>query len=386
MAGPPDRVAAVVRHRGHVLAARDEAGDPALPTRPVDDGGSPEAALDALLADLGLSAATVERWGEAVETADGPAVPALVTAEDRDVASTGADRGPTWVEPADLRDADGGWWPAYAAVAPTVASVRDDVERGAAAIAVDALWALRDAAVEADAAGEGLEPVAATARRLVEARPAMAALATRVDRAMAGAATPRGVAAAATAGLERAAAADADAAAVAAGTVDGGRVLTLSRSGTVRAALLDARPAVVVCASRPGGEGEAVADDLAEAGLDVERCADGAVYDRLRAGDVDAVLVGADAVTPAGGVVNKVGTWALALAARWAGVPTYAACASDKVRAAGGPDERLPFEPLFDLTPPAFVDAVLTERGRLDAEEVRAVAAEHRSWAGWREG
>ncbi|MDZ7701614.1 MAG: hypothetical protein U5J98_05850 [Halobacteriales archaeon] len=249
-------------------------------------------------------------------------------------------------------------------------------------MAADALWALRDAATEAGVDGDRHD-VEAAAEALLDARPAMAALRNRVNRAMAGAGSPAAVERAATEGLVRAAKADAGAAELAAGTIDGGRVLTLSRSGTVRRALLAARPAVEVLASLPGGEGHGVAEALADAGLTVGSHPDAAVYDRCRSGAVDAVLVGADAVTPDGGVVNKVGSRAAALAAGCADVPFYAVCASDKVRPAGSIEP--PHEPLFDLTPPAFVTAVLTERGRLTAEAVRAVAAEHRSLADWRD-
>lgn len=384
MTEPPTRVTAVIRHRGTVLACHGTGENLGLPTRPADERDSAGTALDTLLADLHLAGAVVERWGESVEAAEGPLRPVLVAADGRDVRAMPDCRGPAWVAPADLRDDNDRWWRAYQTVAPSAETVRSDTERGSTAISTDALWVLRDAAVEAESSGGELGAVERAALELVEARPGMAALATRVDRAMADAASSAEVVNAATAGLGRAAEADAAASSLAAETVEGRRVLTLSRSGTVRTALLESRPPVVVSASRPGGEGETVATELEAAGLDVERCADADVYARLRAGDVDTVLVGADAVTPVGGVVNKVGTWALALAACWVDVPTLVVCASDKVRAAGHPAPWRPLDPLFDLTPAPFATAVLTERGRLDADGVRAVAAEHRELAAWR--
>lgn len=388
------RVVAVVRHRGSVLVCRHAdaaSGGSALPSAAVGDGAEPDATLAALLDALGVEPAAVERRGEPIEADGGPLVPFLVTAGGRGVAGGDACPDPAWKPPsALLRQDDDRPWRAYEAVAPTVETLVADEERGSTAIAVDALWVLRDAAARAAAGGEGLDPVASVAAALLDARPSMAALANRVNRAMAGAASPAEVEAAADDGLVRAHEADAAAAALAARTVDGGRVLTLSRSGTVHDALLEARPAVVVLASRPGAEGLAVAEALAEAGLDVATAPDAAVYDRLRSGDVDAVLVGADAVTPDGWVVNKVGTRAAALAAEAAGVPCYVACASDKVQPSPAAAEEnearelAPLEPLFDLTPPRLVAAVLTERGRLSADDVRAVAEEHRRLAGWR--
>lgn len=385
-----DLVVAVVRHREAVLLCRGSGPGPALPRAAIDD--DPTAALDTLLTVLGVEPYQAERWGAPFKADGAVHHPVLVTAETRPAVDPERCPDPTWDAPTVLlRQSENRWWRAYAAVAPTVESVAGDAERGSTAIAIDALWALRDAAGRADGSGEGLASVESTAVELLEARPSMAALANRVNRVVADADTPSAVEAAATGGLVRAHEADAAAARLAAETVDGGRVLTLSRSGTVRAALLDARPAVVVLASRPGGEGRAVAEELAAAGLTVETAADAAVYDRLAAGDVDPVLVGADAVTPDGGVVNKVGTRAAALAADRASVPCYAVCASDKVQPASaaaddtGSDVVAIDTPtdqwVFDWTPPGLVTAVLTERGRLAAADVAAVAEEHRELA-----
>lgn len=380
-----DRVAAVVRHREAVLCCQGGAaeGSLTLPSRSMSNG-EPAAALRTLLDGLAVGSPEVERQGEPIATADGEVVPFLVAADDRDVAAGEACADPTWAPPSVLSPEPEAWR-AYVAVAPTVETVAGDTERGSTAIALDGLWALRDAATVADSDDTGLAPVAAVARRLLAARPSMAALANRVNRAMAEADTSAAVERAATEGIVRAYDADEAAAALAAETVGDGRVLTLSRSGTVRAALLAGRPAVDVLASRPGGEGLAVAAELTDAGLAVSSYPDAAVYDRLASGEVDAVLVGADSVGPDGSLVNKVGTRAAALAAERAGVPCYAACASDKIRPAGADgDAAPPFEPQFDLTPPRLVTAVLTERGRLAPDDVSAIAAEHGSWANWR--
>lgn len=381
----PDRVVAVVRHREAVLCCQTGGSDgPAsLPSRHATDDPA-EAALRTLLDLVGVDSPTVERRGDAIATETGETVPFLVSARSRDVAAGGACAYPSWERPAALsRGPDE--WQAYLAVAPTVDTVASDVERGSSAIAVDALWALRDAATEADRDHAGLPPVERMATRLLDARPSMAALANRLNRAMVDADTPPAVEQAATEGIVRAQEADEAAADLAAETVSGGRVLTLSRSGTVRAALLAARPAVDVLASRPGGEGLAVAAELAGAGLAVSTYPDGAVYDRLASGDVDAVLVGADSVGPDGDLVNKVGTRATGLAAERSGVPFYVVCASDKIRPeaeddASGP----PLELSFDLTPRRLVTAFLTERGRLTPDDIPAIAAEHRAWARWR--
>jgi translation initiation factor 2B subunit (eIF-2B alpha/beta/delta family) len=175
-------------------------------------------------------------------------------------------------------------------------------------------------------------------------------------------------------------------------------VLTLSRSGTVAAALDRARPReFLVMESRPAREGVDVAEALADE-TDVTLFVDAAVAHVLGTRDVDRVLVGADAVLPEGRVVNKVGTRTAAIAAARADVPVYALCSRDKVV----PDVDEPdFEPgdpeavydgdaevdvanpTFDVTPADLIAGVVTEYGVLDAEEVGAVAEDLEEFAGW---
>jgi translation initiation factor 2B subunit (eIF-2B alpha/beta/delta family) len=385
MATGPTRVVAVVRHREAVLACRsaDESASLSLPNRSLG-GEAPEAAVRSLLDELGIDSAALERRGEPVAEL----IPFLVSVPNRAVSDTDRCPDPGWTPPAELGARTEAPLRAYERVAPTVETVATDTERGSTAIATDALWALRDAATRARADGDGLARVGSVASELLEARPSMAALANRVNRAMTGAETPADVERAASEGIVRAAEADEEAAALAAETVAGSRVLTLSRSGTVGTALLEARPEVVLLASRPGGEGLDVADELVDAGLNVSTCPDADVYEQLRSGAIDVVLVGADAVTPDGGVVNKVGTRAAALAAERPGIPFYAVCASDKVRPSSKDDdgyEPLTLEPMFDLTPPRLVTSLLTERGRLTPVDVRSIAHEHRALTAWRD-
>lgn len=374
----PERVVAVIRHRESILCCRD--GGLSLPTRPIE-GDSPEAALEALIAAVGEDSDAVER-----RQTHADALVGLVSADGRQAAGLEDCPAPTWVEPSALwAQGTEQQWRTYRAVAPTVETVARDAERGSTAIAVDALWVLRDAAIEADGSA-GLDTVRTTAARLIESRPSMAVLGNRVNRVMAGARTPDAIADAATDAIIDTDTATAEAAALAARTVEDGPVLTLSRSGTVRRALLAGRPPVEVLVSLPGGEGRAVAQELTAEGLSVSVVPDAAVYDRLRSGELDSVLVGADAVTPAGAIVNKVGTRATALAAELTDTPVHVVAVSDKIRPDAGADAAdVPLEPLFDLTPASLVTSVLTERGPLTAEEIEAVAAEHRALADWRD-
>ena len=98
----------------------------------------------------------------------------------------------------------------------------------------------------------------------------------------------------------------------------GALLLTHSSSATVLAALLRAHEAgkrfgVVCTESRPLYEGVALARRLAAAGIGVEVIADAAAAVFIHG--FYTLLIGADAITPEG-VINKVGTLGMSIAAR----------------------------------------------------------------------
>lgn len=277
--------------------------------------------------------------------------------------------------------------------------IATDRTHGAAWLSLRALELLRDGADGAD----DWPTVAALARDLRDARPAMHAVGNRVDRAMARAAdrTPDAVARAASEVRRAAADADEDAAANAAARLRGSRLLTLSRSGTVSETLSRADPvALFVLESRPAREGVDVAESVAAA-TDVTLATDAAVGYLLATEEVDAVLLGADSVLPHGSVVNKVGTRTAATVAAREAVEVVVVCARDKVAPAGtdevdpepgdpsavydGDADLTVANPTFDRTPAALVDAIVTEDGALDPGEVRAIAEEHAALADWDE-
>ncbi len=133
---------------------------------------------------------------------------------------------------------------------------------------------------------------------------------------------------------------------------DGASILTHSTSGTVRDVLdsLDTCP-VMVTASEPGGEGRRFAEESGARGIE-----DTAVGEHLS--DIDAVLVGADAVLANGDFVNKIGTRAIAEAAGQQGVPFYVVFESFKRL----PGNRIRIdEPVFELTPAAVVTEHITD-------------------------
>lgn len=127
--------------------------------------------------------------------------------------------------------------------------------------------------------------------------------------------------------------------------------------------------------------------ELARAGVDVKLVPDAAAAAVMRDLGVDAVLVGADRIAANGDVANKIGTYGLAVAARYHGIPFYVAAPSstfdlslrsgaqipieersaEEVRRGFGrptaPDDVPVYNAAFDVTPADLVDAIITERG-----------------------
>ena len=371
------------------------------------EGDPADALTDArreLAEEVGVLDATLVRAGDPVEVVDGDREwtvhPFLFDwSGERELTLNAELTTAEWVHPPAIlvRETVPALWAAYAAVAPTVADVRDDETHGSAYISVRALEVLRDRAAVAD----DWESIATVARDLRDARPSMAALVNRVDRVMSEAIeagrTPEAVLERAQDAVDGAVRADEDAAANAAERLSG-TVLTLSRSGTVLDALTQAPlDAVVVAESRPAREGVDVADELARAGLDVTLTTDAAMGYVLAEEDVDAAVVGADTVFADGSVANKVGTRLLALAASRADVPFSVVAARDKIAPGdefhpefGDADEVYAGDrdvdvcnPVFDRTPGDLVAGVVTESVVLDTEDVSEVAAEHRRLAAW---
>ena len=135
---------------------------------------------------------------------------------------------------------------------------------------------------------------------------------------------------------------------------------------------------VIATESRPLNEGYALAERLSAWGISTRLITDAQLG--FFAKQADAALVGADSLLPDGAVLNKAGTYLLALAARDADVPFYVCCESFKLRTPemgepeleemdpaelSGPDlARVEIRNLyFDITPSRLISAWITERG-----------------------
>jgi methylthioribose-1-phosphate isomerase len=127
--------------------------------------------------------------------------------------------------------------------------------------------------------------------------------------------------------------------------------------------------------------------ELTQAGIDVTVLSDGMAATLMRGGAVDLVIVGADRIAANGDVANKIGTYALALAAKHHDIPFYVAAPRSTVdpRTASGfdiaiehrdgdelrewngivlmPPRASVYNPSFDVTPAELITAIITDEG-----------------------
>ena len=144
---------------------------------------------------------------------------------------------------------------------------------------------------------------------------------------------------------------------------------------------------VVATETRPLLQGARLtAFELSHDKIPVKIIADSAAAQVLSRGMIDKVLVGADRILKTGHVTNKIGTFPIALAAEFYGVPFYAVAPISTVDMKTDPsmvvieerdqDEVLYFQgkrvgprnvgalnPAFDITPPELVSGIVTDRG-----------------------
>lgn len=324
--------------------------------------------------------------------------PFLFDADTRSIERNEESEAAAWVPPTEIlrRPTVPKLWSSYDRVRPTPERIAADTIHGSAYLSIRALEVLRDeagyrAATDVDP-GTAWRELETVADDLVAAQPSMTAVTNRISRVMQqyekGAPSER---IEVTAIEEIAAAFDADrrAAESIQLSIDGATVLTLSRSGTVLAALRDGPAHVIVAESRPKREGVGVAEELAGAGVQTTLCTDAAVAWVIERNDVDAVLVGADTILADGSVVNKVGTRTVAIVATEADVPVYVTAAVDKISSeteadlTWGDDEDLydgdrnvaVTNPIFDVTPPRYIAGYATDRGLWDVDRVQVFAA-----------
>ena len=305
------------------------------------------------------------------------------------------------------------------------AAIRELAVRGAPAIGISAAWGAVLAArvvesVDASAAAQALEPAL---QRLNAARPTAVNLAWALARMRAAL-----VRAQAGEGMDWRAALEAEARAIetedlaanhAMGTLGaalvppGSGVLTHCNTGSlatagfgtalgvIRAGVAEGRIGKVFAGeTRPWQQGARLtAWELLQDGIPATLIADSAAAHLMKTGAVQWVVVGADRICANGDTANKIGTYQLAIAARHHGAKFMVVAPSSTVdmETASGDlieiEERDPTEllgiggtrtvadgvpawnPVFDVTPAALIDAIVTEKGVVEHPDTASMRA-----------
>ena len=139
--------------------------------------------------------------------------------------------------------------------------------------------------------------------------------------------------------------------------------------------------------------------ELQQDGIDATLIADAAASHLMKSGKVQWVVVGADRICANGDTANKIGTYNLAVAARYHGVKFMVVAPTstvdmkiksgaeihienrspDEVLSLGGQrvaaEGALAWNPSFDVTPAGLVDVIVTEKGVVTAPNAEKMAA-----------
>ncbi|OPX63153.1 MAG: Ribose 1,5-bisphosphate isomerase [Methanoregula sp. PtaU1.Bin006] len=187
---------------------------------------------------------------------------------------------------------------------------------------------------------------------------------------------------------------------------DGDTILTHCNSEVALGCIIEAHRQgrdieVFATEVRPRNQGHITIRTLNDAGIRTNFIVDSAVRSFIN--DVDLVIVGADAVTVNGAVVNKIGTSQVAHTAKEARVNMIVATETYKFAPRTvmgefidieerGPDEVLPEavrktlpnvtvrNPAFDVTPPEFIDLIVTEAGAIPPQMAYVIIREFLGW------
>ena len=118
--------------------------------------------------------------------------------------------------------------------------------------------------------------------------------------------------------------------------------------------------------------------ELETLGIPFAVIADGAAASLMAAGEVDCVITGADRIAANGDTANKIGTYALALAAAHHVLPLFVVAPTSTLDPDAATGAAIPIEerdgaevserfparnPAFDVTPAALITAIVTEEG-----------------------
>jgi len=171
--------------------------------------------------------------------------------------------------------------------------------------------------------------------------------------------------------------------------------------GVIRAGFAAGRIARVFAGeTRPWQQGARLTLwELVRDGIPAKLIADSAAAHLMKSGAVQWVIVGADRIAANGDTANKIGTYQLAIAARHHGVKFMVVAPSSTVDMATPDGSHIEIElrdpsellsiggrrtvvegaqawnPVFDVTPGEFIDAIVTERGVVTRPHAAGLAA-----------
>lgn len=289
-------------------------------------------------------------------------------------------------------------------------AIRDLAVRGAPAIGIAAAWGVAMAAQQ----GVPLEPVLATLRA---ARPTAVNLMWALDRMkrrLGGGADADALLREAQAIQDEDLAANRRMGQLGAELIaPGSGVLTHCNTGSlatagygtalgvIRAGVAAGRIARVYAGeTRPWQQGARLTMwELVRDGIPAQLIADSAAAHLMKSGAVQWVIVGADRIAANGDTANKIGTYQLAIAAKYHGVKFMVVAPSSTVDMATGSGEEIEIElrdpaellstaghrtvvegaqawnPVFDVAPAELIDAIVTERGVIERPNGMAMQA-----------
>jgi methylthioribose-1-phosphate isomerase len=144
---------------------------------------------------------------------------------------------------------------------------------------------------------------------------------------------------------------------------------------------------VYAAETRPRQQGARLTTfEFMEDGIDTTLITDGMIGTVFRDGRIDCCVVGADRILRTGHVINKIGTYTMAITAKYHNIPFYSVVPISTIDMVTNPEdviieERDPdeiriinkeyvtvpdakvYNPAFDMTPPELIDAIITDRG-----------------------
>jgi ribose 1,5-bisphosphate isomerase len=183
---------------------------------------------------------------------------------------------------------------------------------------------------------------------------------------------------------------------------DGSVVFTHCHSSTVTRLLAKAKAEgknfkVICTETRPAFQGRITAKELVDLGIETTFIVDSAA--RTFMGNVDVVIVGADAITSEGNVVNKVGSSGIAVLAHEARVPFYVVsellkfdpetlkgeCEKIEQRNPAevwseAPSKLTVRNPAFDVTPNRYIHGLVCEEGIIAPQAIVEVMRRRHPW------